>query len=245
MASQCSSHRRSWANRSRLPLLDLVDGDAVHGCDVVGRFAGGDEFGDGLGADTAGQGGFAEPALGIEDDRDGAAQGVEPLGVAVTVVGEVDLLHERLSRVGELQGAVATEDDQAEGGVEADGSLNFEGELAAGGVGLEGGERLADAEFLSQQRYDGTQVLQGDAAGAVLAQVAGLDELAPGDGVGSGAFLADHGGVGHASAFVAVDPAAQAVGAQPEEACGLAHAVDRAGAPGVQGTSLPPGQPAR
>ena len=148
--------------------VDLVDVDAVHGCDKVGRFAGGDEFSDGFGADTAREGGFAEPALGIEDDRDGAAQGVEPLRVAVAVVGEVDLLHERLGWVGELQGAVATEDDQAEGGVEADGPLNFEGELPTGGVGLEGGERVADAEFLAQQRYYWTQVLQGDAAGAVL-----------------------------------------------------------------------------
>jgi hypothetical protein len=41
--------------------------------------------------------------------------------------------------------------------------------LPTGGVGLEGGERVADAEFLAQQRYDWTQVLQGDAAGAVLA----------------------------------------------------------------------------
>ena len=87
---------------------DLVDVDAVHGCDMVGRFAGGNEFSDGFGADTAREGGFAEPALGIEDNRYGAAQGVEPLRVTVAVVGEVDLLHERLGRVSELQGAVAT-----------------------------------------------------------------------------------------------------------------------------------------
>ena len=70
--------------------VDLVDVDAVHGRHVLGRFAGGDEFGDGLGADASRQGGFAEAALGIEDDRDGAAQGIEPLRVTVAVVGEVE-----------------------------------------------------------------------------------------------------------------------------------------------------------
>jgi len=117
--------------------VDLVDVDAVHGRHVLGRFAGGDEFGDGLGADASRQGGFAEAALGIEDDRDGAAQGIEPLRVTVAVVGEVDLLHERLGGVGELQGAVAAEDDQVEGGVKADGPLYLQGELASRGVGLE------------------------------------------------------------------------------------------------------------
>ena len=122
--------------------------------------------------------------------------------------------------------------------------MYLEGELPTGGVGLEGGQRVVDAEFLAQQGDHGAQVLQGDAAGAVLAQVAGFDELAPGDGVGSGALLADHRGVGHADAFVTIYPAAQAVGAQPEEPCGVAHAVDRT-LQGCRGPHRHGGQSAR
>ena len=67
---------------------------------------------------------FAEPAFGIEHDRDGAAEGIEPLRITISIIGEVDLLDERLGGVGKLQGAVAAEDDQAQGGVEADGLLD-------------------------------------------------------------------------------------------------------------------------
>ena len=69
--------------------------------DAVGIFAGGDEFGNDLGAHAAGEGGLAEAAVGIEHDRDVAAQGEQPLGDVA--VGEVDLLDECRRGVGELR----------------------------------------------------------------------------------------------------------------------------------------------
>jgi hypothetical protein len=86
-----------------------------------------------------------------------------------------------------------------------------------GGVGLECGEWVLDLEAVAQEADDGAEVLEGDPLGAVLPQVPGLDELAPGDGVHSRGALADHRGVGRVAALVAVDPTAEAVGAQAEE----------------------------
>jgi hypothetical protein len=94
--------------------VDVVHSDVVDRCDAVARFAGGDEFGDGLGASAAGEGGLAETVVGVEDDGNGGAEGVEAAGVAGAVVVEVDFLEEGRSGVGELHGSVAAEDDDVE-----------------------------------------------------------------------------------------------------------------------------------
>lgn len=52
--------------------VDLVYVYVVHRRDPVARFAGGDELGDCLCADSAVQGGFTEAVVGVEDDGDGA-----------------------------------------------------------------------------------------------------------------------------------------------------------------------------
>jgi hypothetical protein len=140
--------------------VDVVQTDVVDGGDPFVRFAGSDEFGDGLGAGAAGQGGFAEAVVGVEDDGNRPAEGVEAAGVAGAAVGEVDLLQEGFGGVGELQGAVAAEHDDVESRVEADLFLDLEREAASGGVRLEGGQRVADAEFLAQDRDDRSQVLE-------------------------------------------------------------------------------------
>lgn len=55
--------------------VDVLDADVVDGGDPFAGFACGDEFGDCFGVGAAGQGGFAEALVGIEDDGDGAAEG--------------------------------------------------------------------------------------------------------------------------------------------------------------------------
>ena len=112
--------------------------------------------------------------------------------------------------------------------VEADELLSLQGQLAAGGVGLDRRQRVLDLESVAEESDDRAEVLERDLLGAVFAQVAGHDELTPGDGVDAGGAFADDGGVGLALALVAVDPAAESVGAQPEEPRSLAHVVDRA-----------------
>lgn len=160
--------------------------------------------------------GSPKPVVRVEGDGNGAAEGVKAAGVAGAVVVKVDFLKEGRSGVGELHGSVAAEDDDVERRIESDLLLDLERETPSGGVGLEGGERVANAELLAEDRDDRSQILEGDLLGAVLAQIAGFDEFTPGDGVGAAAFLADDGGVGGAGPFVAVDPAAQRIGAHAE-----------------------------
>jgi hypothetical protein len=93
---------------------DVLYADVVHGGDPFAGFAGSDELGDRLCADTAGQGGFTEAVVGVEDDGDAATEGIEAAGVAGAVVVEVDLLQEGCGGVGELQRSVAAEDDDVE-----------------------------------------------------------------------------------------------------------------------------------
>ncbi len=71
--------------------VDIPDGDVIDGRDAFAGFAASDELGDRFGADSGGEGGFAEAVDGVEDDGDGAAEGVEAPGVAGAVVVEVDL----------------------------------------------------------------------------------------------------------------------------------------------------------
>lgn len=63
-----------------------------------------------VGAGPGGEGGFTEAVAGVEHDRDGAAKGVDAVGVTGAVVIEVDLLEEGCSGVGELHGSVAAEE---------------------------------------------------------------------------------------------------------------------------------------
>ncbi len=48
-----------------------------------------------------------------------------------------------------------------------------------------------NSELFAEDRDDRAQVREADLFGTVLAEVAGFDELAPVDGVGAAAFLAD------------------------------------------------------
>lgn len=175
--------------------VDVVHGDVVDGRNAFAPFAGGNEFSDGLGARAGGEGRLAETVVGVEHDGYGAAEAVEAAGVAGAVVVEVDLVVEGGSGVGELDGSVAAEDDDVERRIESDLLLDLEREAAPGGIGLEGGERVPDAELLAEDRDDWPKVLKGDLSGAVLAQIAGFDELTPCHGVGAAAFLAADRGV--------------------------------------------------
>ena len=207
-------------------LLDVGHRDRVDLRDPRGFLAGADELGDDLGAYAdVGDGGFAEAAGGVKNDRLVPAEWGEALGDVAGVV-ELDLVKERDGRFRRHQGAVSAQDHDVQHGVEADELLRLERELSARGVGLQRGERVLHLEAVAQETDDGAEVLQRDSLGPVLPQVAGLDELSPGDGVDSCRTFADHGGVGRVPALVAVDPATEAVGAQAEEPRGLAHAVD-------------------
>jgi hypothetical protein len=55
--------------------VDVVECDVVDGGDAVARLAGRDEFCDRLGAGAAGECGFAEAVVGVEDDGDVASEG--------------------------------------------------------------------------------------------------------------------------------------------------------------------------
>ncbi len=74
----------------------------MDGCDAFVGFAGCDEFGDRLAATAGGEGGLAEAVVGVEPDRDGAAEGVEAASAAAAVVVEVDASEECPGGVGEL-----------------------------------------------------------------------------------------------------------------------------------------------
>ena len=121
--------------------VDIISRDVVDGGDAFAGLTRCDEFGDGLSAGAGGEGGLSEAAVGVEHDGDGPAEGVEAAGVAGPVVSEVDLLEEGLGGVGQLQRAVAAQDDDVQRGIEADLLLDFECQASSGGVGLEGGYR--------------------------------------------------------------------------------------------------------
>lgn len=98
--------------------VHLVDGDAVHLGYPTFALASRDELGDDVGTNPDGKRRLSEAAVRVEHDWDLAPEWVEPFGVAVTLTCEVDLLDERLRRIGERQAAVPLKDDDAQSWVE-------------------------------------------------------------------------------------------------------------------------------
>lgn len=82
--------------------VDVGDADVVDSRDPFAWLAGGDKFGDCLGAGAADQGGLAEAMVRIKDYRGRAAEGVEAASVPSAVIIEVDFLQKRCGGIGEL-----------------------------------------------------------------------------------------------------------------------------------------------
>jgi hypothetical protein len=93
-------------------------------------------------------------------------------------------------------------------------------------VGADGGQRVAHGVQLAEAADDGPKVKHRHARVAVAGEKLGLDELAPGCDLVTGARLAHHGRVATAAAVVAVDPAPRGAARQAEQLVDLRHSAN-------------------
>ncbi len=88
-------------------------------------------------------------------------------------------------------------------------------------------EGVRHPKAVAEHLHDRPKLLQAHPVpDAVLAEVASLDELTPGDRFASGATWPDYRFVAGAGSGVAVDPAPQRRWLDAQQTCGLAHRVD-------------------